>query len=141
VDHVQGTTVNGVGLEVAEVDSVLGAYHLTSAHSVEDVQLVWRKVCLKLYMILRTARDFEFLDPGHDGVALGGVDRRESLQAKVDGVGDFLLSKFAMDISGTLDDCIVLARAEAEAGLLSPVETYWVGSGQKRAQSLPHPSR
>jgi hypothetical protein len=141
VDHVQGTAVNGVGLEVAEVDRVLGTHHLTSAHSVENVQLIGREVCLKLCMTLRTARVLELFYPGHDGVAFGGIDRRESLQAEVDRVGDFFLGKFAVNISSTLDDCMVLAKSEAGAGLLSQMETYWAGSEQRRARSLPHPSR
>jgi hypothetical protein len=119
VDHVQGTAVDGV----------------------ENVQLIGREVCLKLCMTLRTARVLELFYPGHDGVAFGGIDRRESLQAEVDRVGDFFLGKFTVNIGSTLDDCMVLAKSEAGAGLLSQTETYWAGSGQRRARSLPHPSR
>jgi hypothetical protein len=51
---------------------------------------------------------------GYDGVALGGVDRRKSLEAKVDNVHNLLFRKFAVKISGILNECSVLVMTRGE---------------------------
>jgi hypothetical protein len=105
-----------------------------SANGAENVKLIGREACLKLLVTLRTAVFVQLFDPGYDGVALGGVDGRKSLDARVDDVNNFLLGKFAVRTSGTSDGCSILAITKGEEAQLS---SDLVGRKWAKARSKP----
>jgi hypothetical protein len=133
VDHIDGTTVDGVGGEGVNVDRVLRTHHLAGAHSVEDAHLLGREVRLKLFGVLRAAGDLQVFDPFEDSVALGGVHGHEGVQAKVNCMGHFVLGELAVDVGSPLNYCNSSATVGVEGGLLSSTETLTGSEVGKRA--------